>query len=104
MPKRQKSKSLAALHESMTDLHQAGAIDHARMRAYDTACLGSDARAAVAGATYEVYKVADRSWRWQLRAGNGEVVARSGESFKSRAACLAAIDLIKKLAGAPVAA
>jgi putative transcriptional regulator len=34
-----KSKAFAALHESMADLHQAGAIETRTMREFDRACL-----------------------------------------------------------------
>jgi len=34
-----KSEAFAALHESMSDLHQAGAIDSKTMREFDSACL-----------------------------------------------------------------
>ena len=104
MPKRHKSKALAALHESMADLHAAGAIDDDRMRSYDRACVEENAQHATAVASYHVYEDANGVWRWQLCAGNGKVLASSGEGFQSRAACLAAIELIKTVAGAPVAA
>ena len=39
MAKTYKSPALAALHESMSDLHQAGAIDRKTMREFDRACL-----------------------------------------------------------------
>jgi putative transcriptional regulator len=39
MAKTYKSEALAALHESMSDLHQAGAIDNKTMREFDSACL-----------------------------------------------------------------
>jgi putative transcriptional regulator len=39
MPKTYKSEALAALHESMSDLRQAGAIDGKTMREFDRACL-----------------------------------------------------------------
>ena len=37
--KRYKSESLAAVHEMMSDLHQAGLVDKATMRRFDTSCL-----------------------------------------------------------------
>ena len=39
MAKTYKSEAFAALHESMSDLHQAGAIDSKTMREFDRACL-----------------------------------------------------------------
>ena len=34
-----KSEAIAAIHESMADLHQIGAIDNKMMREFDRACL-----------------------------------------------------------------
>ena len=39
MAKAYKSKAFAALHESMSDLRQVGAIDSKTMREFDRACL-----------------------------------------------------------------
>ncbi len=39
MAKAYKSEAFAALHESMSDLHQVGAIDSRTMREFDCACL-----------------------------------------------------------------
>jgi hypothetical protein len=39
MAKAYKSEALAAVHESMADLHKKGAIDSKTMRAFDRACL-----------------------------------------------------------------
>lgn len=104
MGKRHKSRALSALHESMSDLHRGGAIDDSRMQDYDDACIAADEPTQAAGAGYVVYRDAEGCWRWTLRSGDGKVVASSGESYRSRAACLAAIDLLKSLAGAPVPA
>lgn len=43
---------------------------------------------------YEMYKDTAGEWRWRLRATNGKIVA-SGESYKNKADCKSAIDLIK---------
>ena len=37
--KQYKSKAFAAIHETMNELHQIGAIDKKTMRDFDTACL-----------------------------------------------------------------
>jgi putative transcriptional regulator len=37
--KRYRSESLAAVHEMMSDLHQAGLVDKATMRRFDASCL-----------------------------------------------------------------
>ncbi|KAB0670332.1 DNA-binding transcriptional regulator [Oryzomonas sagensis] len=39
MTKRYKSTALAALHESMQDLHDIGAVDQRTMRKFDESCL-----------------------------------------------------------------
>ncbi|HUS46902.1 MAG TPA: DUF1508 domain-containing protein [Phycisphaerae bacterium] len=35
---------------------------------------------------FEVYRDAKGEWRWRLRAGNGRIVADSGESYRKRRA------------------
>ncbi len=37
--KKYRSKALGALHEAMTDLHQAGLLDTKTMREFDASCL-----------------------------------------------------------------
>ena len=39
MAKAYKSEAMAAIHESMADLHKIGAIDNRTMREFDRACL-----------------------------------------------------------------
>lgn len=39
MAKTYKSAAMAAIHESMTDLHRIGAIDNKTMKEFDNACL-----------------------------------------------------------------
>ena len=106
MPKRFKSTAMEALHETMSDLHKAGAIDDAAMREFDERCLagttGSESEANAL--TFQVFRDAKGEWRWRLLAGNGRRIAGSGEGYRSRAACLAAINLVKKSSSAPVAA
>ena len=43
---------------------------------------------------FEIYEVGG-AWRWRLRAANGEVVA-VGESYRTRADCELAIDVVRK--------
>ncbi len=43
-----------------------------------------------------VYKDRSGQFRWRLKAANGKIVADSGEGYRNRADCLAAIDLIKR--------
>lgn len=51
-----------------------------------------------AGLKFEVYKDGRGGFRWRLKAGNGKVVATSGEGYKAKADCRNAIDLIKRSA------
>ncbi len=44
-------------------------------------------------------KSRDKSWRWQLKAGNGELLATS-EPFGSRTGCLDSISRVKASAAA----
>jgi uncharacterized protein YegP (UPF0339 family) len=45
---------------------------------------------------FEVYEDKAKEFRWRLKAPNGQIVAASGEGYKSKADCEKAIDLIKK--------
>lgn len=105
MPKRPKSKAIAAIHEAMSDLNKAGAITDARMREFDKMCEAADpAPRAIVAPSFYVFKDANGEWRWRLVAANGKQIATSGEGYKSKAKCVAAIELVKKSADAPVAA
>jgi len=54
-------------------------------------------------ARFEVYKDKAGEWRWRLRVINREIIADSGEGYKTRAGCENGIDLVKKYApDAPV--
>ena len=100
MTRRYKTKPMAALHETMSDLHRAGAIDQAAMNEFDQRCLADTAREL----SYQVFKDAKGEWRWRLVAANGKRIAGSGEGYKSKSACIAAIELVKNSAAAPIAA
>jgi len=116
MSKPFKSKAMAALHENMRDLHKAGVIDDTRMRDYDDTCLATRSgdktgrrtqpgtKIPSAGLSFSLFKDAKGEWRWQLVAANGKVIASSGEGYKSRAACVAGINLVKRSGDAPIAA
>ena len=52
--------------------------------------------------TYWVYKDKVGEFRWYLEASNGKKIADSGEGYKNKADCHAAIQLVKGSAGAPV--
>lgn len=47
--------------------------------------------------TFTVYRsgLVFRDWRWRLRARNGRIIATSGEGYRNKADCYAAVDLIK---------
>jgi uncharacterized protein YegP (UPF0339 family) len=51
---------------------------------------------------YSVYKAKKGEWRWNLKAGNGRIIADSAESYINRSDCLDAIALVKSSATAPV--
>jgi len=51
---------------------------------------------------YHIYKDADGEWRWYLEAANGRKIANSGEGYKNRVDCVAAIDLVKGSSSAAV--
>jgi uncharacterized protein YegP (UPF0339 family) len=56
-----------------------------------------------ARATFEVYRDKAGEYRWRLRATNKQVLATSGEGYKEKRSCLAAIESVKRAAtDAPV--
>ena len=52
--------------------------------------------------SFQVYKDAAGDWRWRLVAGNGRVIADSGEGYQHRADCLHGVELVKDAKYAPV--
>src|SRR5262245_32932849 len=94
----QKGQALAALHETMSDLHKVGAVDDATMREFDERCLMGQDQSIIKSApalSFQVYRDAKGEWRWRLVAANGKRIAGSGEGYKTKAACMAAIELVK---------
>ena len=56
-----------------------------------------------AGATFEVYQDKVGEFRWRLRADNTQILATSGEGYKERRSCEAAIESVMKHApNAPI--
>jgi uncharacterized protein len=114
MPKAYKSKAMAAIHETMLDLHEGGAIDRATLKKFDDICLAARpvAKPAAAkvkgrakpGLQFTVFKDAGGQWRWQLTASNQKIIATSGEGYTTKANCLAAIELVKTSQDSKVAA
>ena len=51
---------------------------------------------------YFIRRDATGQWRWRLRATNNRIVAESGEAYRNRADCEAAIVLVKGSAMSPV--
>lgn len=47
-------------------------------------------------AQFELYKDTGGSWRWRLRATNGQLIASSGEAFSSKSAAEGGIDSVKR--------
>ena len=86
-----KSKTMAAVHETMADLHAAGAIDDSRMREFDEMCLSREPQKK-STLTFNVFKDPSGQWRWHLIASNGKVIAESGEGYRLKRDCLAAIE------------
>ena len=67
MAKAYKSEAFAALHESMSDLHQVGAIDSKTMREFDRACLTPVMVAlAIAPTAVQLPGIYFLKWRFRL--------------------------------------
>lgn len=47
------------------------------------------------GLRFELYRDPSGEFRWRLRAGNGRIVATSGEGYNTKANCRNAIDLVR---------
>lgn len=52
--------------------------------------------------TYYVYKDRAGDYRWHLKAANNRLIAESGEGYRNKADCYAAIALVKGSASAPI--
>lgn len=51
---------------------------------------------AKSAATFEVYKDKSNEFRWRLRTTNKQVIATSGDGYKSKQDCLSGIESVKK--------
>jgi uncharacterized protein YegP (UPF0339 family) len=49
---------------------------------------------------FEIYADSSNKYRWRLKAGNGQTVASSGESFDSQSNATRAAENVKANAGA----
>jgi uncharacterized protein YegP (UPF0339 family) len=56
----------------------------------------------MAGLTYHVYRDAHNQYRWRLLAGNGRIIANSGEGYFNRGDCIHAINLVASSSGTPI--
>ncbi len=56
--------------------------------------------APLAGLKFQIYRDSRSEFRWRLRAGNGRVIAKADEGYKTKAACLKTVDLIMAEAAA----
>lgn len=61
--------------------------------------LGNDP---AARRTFNVYRDDAGEWRWRLVAGNGRIIADSGEGYDHKHDCLHGIELVKASADTPV--
>lgn len=95
-----KTKPMAALHETMSEFHRGSAFDEARMSEFDQRCLVDAAREL----SYQVFTDAKGEWRWHLVVVNGKRIAGSGGGYKSKSACIAAIEPVKNSASTSIAA
>ena len=50
---------------------------------------------AVTRRTFQVYEDVGGEWRWRLVAGNGRIIAASGEGYRDKQDCLHGIELVK---------
>ena len=51
---------------------------------------------------YWVYPEPNGDWRWTLYASNHKKIANSGEGYKNKNDCYAAINLVKSSKDAPI--
>ncbi|MCH8980319.1 MAG: DUF1508 domain-containing protein [Armatimonadetes bacterium] len=51
---------------------------------------------------FAIYKDRAGEWRWTLYEANNRKIADSGEGYKNKSDCVAAIDLVKSSTDAPV--
>ena len=48
-------------------------------------------------ARWHVYEDASGEWRWRLVAGNGRIIADSGEGYVDRSGVVRAINIVKQV-------
>jgi len=52
------------------------------------------------GMTYQLYRDAQREWRWRLKAANGRIIANSSQGYRTKQDCLDDINRIRGNAAA----
>jgi large subunit ribosomal protein L21 len=72
----------------------AEAEDHAEAQ------TAEDGSAVKGGKGFEIYEDKSGSWRWRLRAGNGELVAISEQGFASKAGVVKGLEVVRRNAAA----
>lgn len=103
MAKPSKSKTMAAVHETMRDLHDVGAIDVARLREFDALC-NSPQKQGQPALIFAVFKDACGEWRWTLRSESGEILAQAAHGYRLKRKCLEAIALVRGASHAAIVA
>src|SRR4051812_6765445 len=58
--------------------------------------LGADAEKKAGAAKFEVYQDKGGEYRWRLRTQNKNVIASSGQGYKSKQSCMDGIESVKK--------
>jgi uncharacterized protein YegP (UPF0339 family) len=56
----------------------------------------------MAATYFDVYRDANREWRWRLVAANGEPIAASGEGYVRRVDALAAVRMVNGAGDVPI--
>ena len=64
------------------------------------AAVADDGSEVKGGKGFEIYEDASGSWRWRLRAGNGELVAISEQGFSSKSGVVKGLDVVRRNAAA----
>ncbi|HEY3336685.1 MAG TPA: 50S ribosomal protein L21 [Candidatus Limnocylindrales bacterium] len=72
----------------------AEAEDHAEAQ------VAEDGSEVKGGKGFEIYEDTSGSWRWRLRAGNGELVAISEQGFSSKSGVVKGLDVVRRNAAA----
>jgi uncharacterized protein YegP (UPF0339 family) len=97
----EKNETHAQLEEDLTQA-QNDAQFYEQEAARIGELLGAEEEKEKTKTTYVVQEDAAGEWRWKLLAGNHQVIADSGESYRHKQDCLHGIELVKNSKDAPV--